>query len=221
MGIHVPVFMVREHCRGGEGFLAVVYNGAESLPVRATHRERADKEAPCCDAIDLPVPGTGGIEVRRTLLSTRSIVRLGAALCVVLALAVAAFAVSAAQTTVDVDGGFFTAQVPSDGWKVERLSGSAAVILSADRSIAISVCLMEDTSLPLAEAAERLAALHGSADLVRMEGKNEAWEYTGREAGQPLYAQLFALAGRYGCIAVAGDYESPVAVEVFNSIQIH
>ena len=136
----------------------------------------------------------------------------------ILALA-ATLAMAAMASAATIDGGFFTAEAPSEGWTMRADGENSAALVSPDKAIVFTVTKMPAAGTPLKDAAARMAEAHGSQDLVRMEGEGEAWEYTGAADGQPLYAQVFDLGGGvYGCITIAGDHESDVATDVFNSI---
>ena len=53
-----------------------------------------------------------------------------------------------------------------------------------------------------------------------MDGEGESYEYTATVNNAPVYAQIFAIDDTaIGYIAIAGDHESDLATNVFNSIE--
>ncbi|MGI6074949.1 MAG: hypothetical protein ACOYD9_01090 [Pyramidobacter sp.] len=127
---------------------------------------------------------------------------------------------AAAQASQSVEGRLFTARVPEEGWTVQSINDMTEALIASDRSIVMTVTKMPARGLTLHEAALQLSRVHGASGITKMEGAEEAYEYTGTVNGQRLYTQFFALPDAFGCISVIGDCESPVATRVFNSIAI-
>lgn len=122
-----------------------------------------------------------------------------------------------------LEGTFFTAEAPAGEWRVREISPGTAALVSDDCSAALTVTATPSGGLSPREAAEFLAAEHGgSRSLVRLESGpgGEVWEYRGVSSRQPLYAQVFTLAGgRLGVITVIGDPDAPDTADIFNSIR--
>ena len=140
-------------------------------------------------------------------------------LAVVFVLAMAAMAWAA-----PMDCGYFTADVP-EGWTFETVqqddNSVTGVLKAADSSLAFTVsALKASEQLTVKTAAEQFAKVHGATDLARMDGEGESYEYTATVNNAPVYAQIFAIDDTaIGYIAIAGDHESDLATNVFNSIE--
>ncbi len=138
----------------------------------------------------------------------------------VLALLLAACAALPSAAAV-LDGGFFTVEVP-EGWELqtEESSDTAGIFVSPDRTVVFSVTKILSPSQSLRDMAEQFAGLHGAKDLTKMEGEGEAYEYTGKVSGKPMYAQVFSLdQNSCGYISIIGNYDDPAATEIFNGIE--
>jgi hypothetical protein len=126
----------------------------------------------------------------------------------------------AAWCSQSVEGRIFTAEVPGEGWTVQSINDTTDALVSPDRSLVMTITKMPAGSMTLKNAAEQLSRAHGASSARRMEGAEEAWEYTGTVSGRLMYAQVFALADSFGYISVIGAHESETAVHVFNSIRL-
>ena len=136
---------------------------------------------------------------------------LAAVLCVLTA--------GTSLAAVSLDGGFFTATAPDEEWTVTELEGGARAITSPDHDVVITVLIIENANVR--DTASVLSAAHSAKSLVVMDELGTAYEYIGSSIGKPLYCQVFD-AGRdsVGCISVIGNWKSPDASSVFNSITL-
>ncbi|OON87335.1 hypothetical protein RAH42_00365 [Pyramidobacter sp. YE332] len=140
-------------------------------------------------------------------------------LALVFVLAMAAMAWAA-----PLDCGYFTADVP-EGWTFEMVqqddNSVTGVLKAPDNTLAFTVsALKASEQLTVKTAAGQFAQAHGATDLAKMDGEGESYEYTATVNNAPVYAQIFAIDdSAIGYIAVAGDHESELATNVFNSIE--
>ena len=118
------------------------------------------------------------------------------------------------------EGRMFTAEVPGDGWTVQSINDTTDALVSPDRSVVMTITKMPARGMTPKDAAEQMSRVHGASQVTRMEGPEEAWEYTGSVNGRPLYAQIFALGDSFGYISVIGSHDNETAIRVFNSIKL-